>query len=123
MFLVAALIWLLLLLPPAVMMAYFSILLHPSVAVMTRPHTVTFDRNRLRVDFPSESDDESDSKEGDVTSDLCQINPIIIEHTEIKSIDEVSRYIVVIWCKSRRLKILLIPVSQIHLGLADFTWS
>lgn len=109
MFLVAALIWLLLLLPPAVMMAYFSILLHPSVAVMTRPHTVTFGVDYMEVTFSAEETDDRD----DQRSPLRQIQPVSISYTSIVSINEVSEYIAVTYLADSRRTVLLLPVNKL----------
>lgn len=51
-YLFAAFIWLLMLLPPALMIAYYSYLLKPEAASMARPHRVTITPDgQLTVDF------------------------------------------------------------------------
>lgn len=55
-YLFGALIWLLLLVPPGLMMAYYGYLLKPGAAALSRPHRVTFGEGReVKVSF--ESDD------------------------------------------------------------------
>ena len=58
-YLFAAFIWLLMLLPPALMIAYYSYLLKPEAAAMSRPHRVTIEpEGKLTVNFEP-SDDET----------------------------------------------------------------
>ncbi len=111
-FLIAALIWVLLLLPPAVMAVYFSILLRPSVAVMTRPHTVTLAPEALTVVFPTPDAEEEDA---DPSAPLA---PVSIPDGAVTSIREVAGYIVVTWRddspsggRLKRRSYLLIPVG------------
>ncbi|MDE5608385.1 MAG: hypothetical protein K2I64_05590 [Muribaculaceae bacterium] len=113
-FLIAALIWILLLLPPAVMAVYFSILLRPSVAVMTRPHTVEFGIDAIEVLFPTEETDDKDDQPS-----LRQLPPVSIPYTSIVSIQEVAEYIAVVYRLKGRRTILLLPVSLLSLSALD----
>lgn len=60
-YLFAAFIWLLMLLPPALMIAYYSYLLRPEAAAMARPHRVTIDPDgHLTISFePTEEEDNA----------------------------------------------------------------
>lgn len=70
-YLFAALIWLLMLMPPALMIAYYSYLLKPQAAAMSRPHRVTIAPDgMLTVTFeaPDNDDDtETFSRHADIT--------------------------------------------------------
>ena len=113
-FLIAALIWILLLLPPAVMAVYFSILLRPSVAVMTRPHIVAFGADAITVTFPVEEADDKDDQPS-----LRQLPPVSIPYTSIVSIQDVSEYIAVIYRLSSRRTMLLLPVGLLSSSTLD----
>lgn len=120
-FIVAALIWLLLILPPALLGAYYSILLRPDTSVMVRPHTVTFGRDSLRVDFPQEFDAEDGDAATAEGSRPSPLSPIVINHEDVKSVSETSDYLVVNWSDRSHSKLLLIPLDIIPPGLADLT--
>ncbi|MDE5635210.1 MAG: hypothetical protein K2I52_02740 [Muribaculaceae bacterium] len=75
-YLFAAFIWLLMLLPPALMIAYYSYLLKPEAAAMSRPHRVTImPTGEVTVSF--ESTDSESAHHPDINlsgNSLCSIS-------------------------------------------------
>lgn len=106
-FLIAAVIWILLLIPPAVMIVYFSILLRPDTAIMTRPHTVTFTDDALTIAFPSEETDDEEK------APLRPLEPIQIPYASITSISEMSGHIVINTKEGDRSTLTLLPTDQL----------
>ncbi|MCM1450195.1 MAG: hypothetical protein NC082_07620 [Clostridiales bacterium] len=106
-YIVAALIWLLMLLPPALMMAYYSYLLKPEAAAMSRPHHVIINPDRsITIQFDN-PDEESDLSIAEMTLDGKNIENIIERNTHI----ELSY-------NNSPLQLLIIPFESLPIGSA-----
>ena len=104
MLIIAALIWILQLVPPAIIFIYASVLLRPSVAVMLRPHVVSFGEEYIDVEFPAQEQDEDDTT-------LSRLQPIRIPKTSITAIQEVSDYVAITYRYEGHRSLLLLPVG------------
>lgn len=89
-FLIAGVIWILLLIPPAVMITYFSVLLRPEAAIMMRPHTVTFTVSSIEISFPMPDDEEH----GEEPARYCNPLPAsVIPYGAVTAISETGKYL------------------------------
>lgn len=94
----AAMIWIFMLLPPAIMIAYYNYLLTPEAAMLSRRHKVTVESDGpLTISFPATDDEDTNSPED-----------IIILNSEIEDIQYKKDSMVLIIRKST-LKFLIIP--------------
>ena len=63
-FIFAAMIWIFMLLPPAVMIAYYNYLLQPVAAKLSRPHYILFrEDGNLGIIFPPQEEKEGEAIE------------------------------------------------------------
>lgn len=103
MWLIAALIWLLMLLPPAIMIAYYSYLLHPVAAAMSRPHKVIISPELIRVVFEPEEDNPRRRED------------IIIELKDIKEMDIASGHFIFKTSGSTSLpRFIIVPITSLR---------
>ena len=93
-FIFAAMIWIFMLLPPAVMIAYYNYLLHPLAAKLSRPHFIIFRKEgNLSIVFPPQEDKDNDGEaieiNGDAIADISESGPnilVMLRHTDISFI-------------------------------------
>ena len=99
----AAFIWLLMLLPPALMIAYYSYLLKPEAAAMSKPHRVTIrPGGELCIDFEQPADDE----------DARPHEPITLPSGNLHAISEKSGHIEVCY-RNSDIALLIIPFAAL----------
>lgn len=107
-YLVAAVIWLFMLLPPALMMAYYSYLLKPeAAAILSKPHRVIINPDRsIIVKF-----EDSDNVDHNALTQLT------LDGSNIESIIERNTYIELSYNGSP-IRLLLIPFESLPPGTA-----
>lgn len=106
-YLFAAFIWLLMLVPPAVMVAYYSYLLKPETAALSRPHRVTIDNHGVTVTFVA--DDDSKPVHAD----------IYLTNNRLKAVIEKGDHLVLDYERGYLLPMLIIPFTAFAQGDAS----
>ncbi|MBD5365873.1 MAG: hypothetical protein HDR82_02470 [Bacteroides sp.] len=101
-YLFAAFIWLLMLVPPAMMVAYYSYLLKPETAALTRPYSVTINNYGVTVTFEPIDEDEHP-----LHADIYLTN------NNLKAVVEKSDRLELDYTHSSPLPILIIPYASI----------
>ncbi len=95
----AAFIWILLLLPPALMFAYYSYLLRPETAALSLPHHITINRDgNITITFAVNPKDENNAERADIK----------LQHNMLKAVIEKADYIELEY-RDRSMPMLIIP--------------
>ena len=104
----ASFIWLLMLMPPAVMIAYYSYLLKPETASLSRPHIVTIDSHSVTITFTH--DNNKGDNEGPIHAD------IYLRHDNLKAVIEKRGHLELDYKRTSPLPMLIIPYSAFTQG-------
>ncbi|MDE7385941.1 MAG: DUF4097 domain-containing protein [Muribaculaceae bacterium] len=104
-YLFAAFIWLLMLVPPAVMVAYYSYLLKPETAALSRPHRVTIDSHGVTVTFEAVDGDEHP-----LHADIYLTN------NNLRTVIEKGDHLELDYTRQSPLPMLIIPYSAFAQG-------
>ncbi len=101
----AAMIWIFMLLPPAVMMAYYSYLLNPEAATLSKSHKVAIAHDgSITITFPPSEDE-----------DVITPHPITMRNEDLDDLQDKNNMIILTFRKSN-LKFLIIPVDSFPTG-------
>lgn len=100
----ASFIWLLMLLPPGLMIAYYSYLLKPEAAAMSHPHRITImPGGELNINFEPPADDDADTRPD---------APITLPGCNIHTIQEKSSHIELSY-RNSDIALLIIPFASL----------
>lgn len=112
-FIFAAMIWIFMLLPPAVMIAYYNYLLQPVAAKLSRPHYIVFrDNGNLSIIFPPQEDNENKNIKGTDLINRKRNEAIEINRETIIDISE-SGSNILIMLRHKGISFILIPTKSI----------